>query len=264
MKKYNDLIKNLRQYEQLIVAFSGGVDSTFLMFAAQVALGKDSLAITVNSEFFPKWELMFARELALKLQFSHKVITFRPFENSAITDNTPKRCYLCKKEITQIIKEYTKSEGVATFAEASNVDDFDDYRPGMQAITEAGYISPLVECEFSKNEIRDASKKLGIPGWDRPACACLASRIPYYEVITKEALIMIEKSEEYLHNLGFDEVRVRKHGDCGRIEVAEKNLEKIFALKNIISGVLHEYGFKHISLDIDGYQKGSLNKSLDG
>jgi uncharacterized protein len=264
-----DKLKHLKGYIEklgsLAVAYSGGVDSTFLLKVAHDVLQARAIAVTARSSTYPEREFKEAEEFTRRAGIKHIIIQSEELEIEGFTNNPPNRCYLCKYELFSKIKEMAEKYNIQNIAEGSNIDDLDDYRPGMQAIKELGIISPLKDVGFGKDAIRKLSKKMGLPTWDKPAFACLASRFPYGEKITKETLAMVDRAEQYLLDLGFKQVRVRHHGDTARIEVAEAERLKFFDLK-LMDNVYKQFkkiGFAYTALDLKGYRTGSMNEVID-
>ncbi|NFA60442.1 ATP-dependent sacrificial sulfur transferase LarE [Clostridium sporogenes] len=261
--KYNNLIKYLKELGSVAVAFSGGVDSTLLLKAAKEALGDKAISITVVSPYIPKWEIEEAKELANNIGIKSYFLEVPMLEE--IRFNPEDRCYICKKGVFTKIKELAKEKGVKYIVDGTNLDDTKDYRPGMRALKELDVKSPLLENSINKEEIRILSKELGLETWNKPAYACLLSRIPYNQEIKEEDLSRIEKAEVYMMELGFRAVRVRSHGDLARIEVPQKERTKIFNEINLdnISKKFKELGFKYVTVDAEGYKMGSLNASIN-
>ena len=248
----------------IVVAFSGGVDSSFLLKVAFDVLKERVLAVTVRSASFPMRELNQAIDFAEKTGITHIQVDFEVLDIKGFSENTVNRCYLCKKELFGKIVNIAKYNGYKYVADGSNMDDLDDYRPGMTASRELGIRSPLREAGLTKDDIRILSKEMDLPTWDKPSFACLVSRIPYGEKITNEKLYMIDQAEQYLMNLGLKQVRVRHHGDIARIEVAADE-RALFFNEEIMNKVHSEFvkiGFKYVAMDLRGYRTGSMNEVL--
>lgn len=266
--QYQDLLKrlqtNLEKKGSLAVAYSGGVDSTFLLKVAHDVLKDKVIALTARSTTFPEREFKEASNFTHDAGIKHIVIKSNELKIKGFADNQPDRCYLCKYELFSKFKAVAGKHCIPWIAEGSNIDDLDDYRPGMRALKELGIISPLQDAGFRKAAIRKLSKKLGLPTWDKQSFACLASRFPYGEKITREKLAMVEMAEQYLLDLGFKNVRVRYHVDTARIEVAEAERRKFFNLKRMddISETFRKIGFAYCAMDLQGYRTGSLNEVL--
>lgn len=259
------LKKILKKLGRVAVAFSGGVDSTFLLKVAKDTLGRGNvLAVTASSETYPSRELKEARRLAKAIGVRHIVIRTREFNDPEFRRNPPRRCYYCKKELFGCIKKLIAGKRFRYIADAANYDDRKDFRPGILAAKEEGVVSPLKEARFTKGKIRKLSKKFGLPTWDKPPYACLASRIPYYETITERKLRMIEEAEDILRRrFGFGQVRVRCHGDIARIEVRPEEIGKFFkgAASAEIAGRFRRLGFEYVTVDLQGYRTGSMNET---
>jgi uncharacterized protein len=249
----------------LAVAYSGGVDSTFLLKVSHDVLQDRAIAVTARSSTYPEREFKEAAEFTRSAGIKHIVIQSEELEIEGFTNNPPNRCYLCKYELFSKIKEVAEKYHIQSIAEGSNINDLGDYRPGMQAIKELGIISPLKNAGLGKDAIRKLSKQMGLPTWDKPAFACLASRFPYGVKITREKLAMVNKAEQYLLDLGFKQVRVRHHGDTARIEVAEFERLKFFDLELMynVYKQFKEIGFAYTALDLKGYRTGSMNEVID-
>lgn len=263
MNNYNQLLEWMRRFDRFIIAFSGGVDSSFLLKVASDAFiepQKHVVAISVKTPYIPDWEFEEAKEFAQKLNLQHELINL-PIPKT-ILHNPPNRCYLCKKKIFTAIKDYAKSEEINTIFDGTNFDDRSDYRPGMRALEELNIISPLLVNQWTKKDIRAHLEMLRLSIHDKPAYACLLTRIPHGKKITFEALEQIEKAELYLHNLGIRDVRVRSHDNLARIEVPKEHLELFFDQERMasITTALNAIGYKHVTLDLSGYQMGSFNK----
>lgn len=260
-----DLLKrNIKHMEKAIVAFSGGVDSSFLLKVAFDVLGENVIAVTARSATYPERELREAIEFAKKYGIRHEVIVSEELDIEGFSDNPINRCYLCKAELFTKIKEIAEKENIPYILEGSNFDDLSDYRPGLIAISEHNIISPLRAAMITKEEIRLASKDMGLKTWDKQSFACLSSRFPYGEKITNQRLAMVDKAEQYLLDLGFKQVRVRFHGDIARIEVNKEDFTFITQpqLRNCIYETFREIGFKYTCLDLMGYRTGSMNEGV--
>ena len=264
--KKKRLIEILNGYPTLAVAYSGGVDSTFLLAAAQEALGECVTAVTVDSPIHSRREIREARDLAEALGVRHVTIPLDGLAAPGFAANPPERCYICKQFIFSEIIRAAASHGIQRIAHGVNLDDLEDYRPGLKAAEELGIVSPLAAAGLTKADIRALSRKMKLPTWNKPAMACLASRIPYGRPITRENLKMVEMAEESLLELGFIGSRVRHHGSVARIEVAAGDLKKALhkALRAEIVRRLKRIGYRHVAVDLEGYVQGSLNRAVPG
>ncbi|PKN17671.1 MAG: TIGR00268 family protein [Deltaproteobacteria bacterium HGW-Deltaproteobacteria-6] len=262
--KYNNLLATLKRLEHLAVAFSGGVDSSFLLAAAKDALGDKAVGITIDSPALPRYELEDAVAIAGLIGARHIIVKSPEIEDE-VKLNPVNRCYLCKKVEFGAVIEKATSLGIRHVLDGSNADDLTDYRPGMNAIKELQVMSPLLEAGLTKAEIRKFSRELNLPTWDKPAYACLFSRIPYGQEIRLEDLEKVEKSEKFFIDKGFRTVRVRCHGELARIEVTVADRVKLLGepLATEISQKLKSFGFKYVTVDIQGYRMGSFNESID-
>ena len=252
----------LRETGSAAVAFSSGVDSTFLLRVAHEELGARVVAVTVRSRTFPKRELDEAVAFCRAEGVRHEIIDSDELSVPGFAGNPPDRCYHCKKAIFGRIIELAQANGLAAVLEGSNVDDDGDYRPGRRAIKELGVRSPLHDAGLTKAEIRELSKKMCLPTADKPSFACLASRFPYGEEITEERLQRVERAEQYLKDLGFGQVRVRSHGELARIELCSADIPKAVDQREKIHAALKELGFAYVALDLLGYRTGSMNAGL--
>lgn len=263
--KLNKLKESIEAFGSVAVAYSGGVDSTFLLKIAHDVLGDKAIAITAKSSTYPEREFKEAKELAEKIGAKHIVIVSEELDIKGYSENPTNRCYYCKKELFTKINEIARENNINKVLDGSNLDDVGDYRPGMTAAKELGVVSPLKLAELTKNDIRELSKRFNLPTWNKPSFACLSSRVPYGSKITASKLKMIEKSEQFLLDLGFRQVRVRHHGDIARIEVAAEEREKIFSIELMdkISEKLKSIGFKYVTFDLAGYRTGSMNEVIN-
>jgi uncharacterized protein len=254
----------VRSYDSLIVAFSGGADSAYLAYVAHNELGERALAVTGDSASYPTFQRELADRLTKQFGIPHEIVFTEEFEDTNYTSNPPNRCYYCKNELYAKLAELAQTRGFAIICDGSNADDVGDYRPGRQAAREIGVQSPLEECGLTKAEIRELSRRRGLPTWNEPASACLSSRVPYGQVVTIEKLSMVDKAEIALKELGFRQVRVRHHGEVARIEVAEEELPRALdsEMAGRMSAALKALGFRYVALDLEGYRTGSLNEVL--
>ena len=263
-EKLNNLRKILSETGSVLIAYSGGVDSTFLLKVAREELGDKVTAVTVKSEVHHLSEITDAKMMAQKFKAKHLFINIDILSNKEFINNPPERCYICKKEIFSRISEIAKELNFSFVADGSNYDDFDDYRPGMKAVRELKIRSPLQEALLTKDDIRLLSKEIDLPTWSKPSNSCLATRIPYGDEITLEKLKRIEKAEGFFHDLGIEQVRVRYYNKLAKIEVGEKDLLLLMEknLKKKIIVELKKLGFIYITLDLQGYRTGSMNEEL--
>ncbi len=265
LTKYEELKEYLRSLESVVIAFSSGVDSTFLLYAAKEALGDKVMAVTASSCSFPGRELDEAKEYCRAQNIRHEIVVSEELKIEGFSHNPKNRCYLCKRELFEKIRALADREGFKEVAEGSNLDDNGDYRPGLTAVAELGIKSPLRETGFSKEEIRILSKHFGLPTWDKPSFACLASRFPYGEEITEGKLGMVDRAEQFLMDLGFSQFRVRIHGDVARIEIVPDEFEKLLRddIRTQVYARFKELGFSYVALDLLGYRTGSMNETLE-
>lgn len=262
MRKLKKLQKILQEMQSVLVAYSGGVDSTFLLKVACDVLGKQVLAVTADSLTYPAAELNLAKKMAKDLGARHKIIRTQELEDKRFSANPLNRCYFCKKELFSRLKKIAQANKIDFVVDASNLSDKEDFRPGNKAKIELGVRSPLQEAGLNKEEIRSLSKKLKLPTWQKPALACLASRIPYGSSISPVLLRRIERAESILHQAGFPEVRLRSYNGLCRIEVDKRRIPLLISRRNSVIGKLKKLGYNYITVDLEGYRTGSLNQGI--
>jgi len=260
-RKYERLKNELKTAGSVLVAFSGGVDSSLLLQVAVDVLKDKVLAVTVDTPLFSRQEIRAAQKLAKNLQVSLMIIKANSLELPAVAKNSKERCYYCKLFIFSRLKQIAKDKGLDKIVEGSNLDDTKDFRPGKKAIEELGIRSPLEEAGFSKNEIRQLAKYLGLPNWNKPGAACLASRIPYGQPLDRNLLSKIERGERALISLGFGQVRLRHHGEIARIEISPEEFSLWLkpGIRSRAVASLKKLGYRYVALDLEGYRTGSLN-----
>jgi uncharacterized protein len=258
------LVERLHQLPSLIVAYSGGVDSAYLAWAATRVLGDRALSVTADSASYPARHRDMALTIARQFSLNHEMIETRELERPEYRANNPDRCYHCKNELFTRLTRLAGDRGFAAVADGSNADDRGDYRPGRRAAHELGVISPLDEAGLTKNDIRALSREAGLPTWDEPASACLSSRIPYFSEVTEAKLEVVEQAEEAVRALGFRVLRVRHHGEIARIEVARDEMSRLLdpEIAAAVDRALRRLGFRFVAVDLKGYRLGSLNEGV--
>ena len=263
-QKKEELIRYLKELGSVAVAFSSGVDSTFLLKVAHDTLGDNLIAVTARSCSFPERELKEAQAFTALHNITHIICDSEELSIEGFSCNPTNRCYLCKTELFTKIKDIAQKRNIRFVVEGSNMDDMGDYRPGLQAVHELGIKSPLRHAGLSKADIRLLSREMDLPTWKKQSFACLSSRFVYGEEITEKKLKMVDLAEQLLLDLGFSQVRVRIHGNLARIEITPQEFEKIMepGCRDMVYGKLKEYGFSYVSLDLKGYRTGSMNETL--
>lgn len=263
--KERALFDDLRSMERVIVAFSGGTDSAYLAWAANHELGRNALAVTANSASLPDSHKREAEAFVKRFGIAHEYVETHEFENPAYVQNGPDRCFHCKDELFHCLEEIARGRGFEHIVYGLNVDDLSDYRPGQNAARQHHIAAPLADAGLTKAEIRELSRLAGLPTWDRPASACLSSRIPYGTPVTIENVKTVERGEEQIKALGFRQFRVRFHGEIVRIEIAPEEMPKAlsFDMAQQFVQIFRPLGFRYVTLDLAGYRQGSLNEVLN-
>ena len=262
-KKFQNLLDILKEMQSVLLAYSGGVDSTFLLKAIQVS-GISALSVTASSELIPYGDVLTAQGIAEELGIKHKIIKTNILSMDEFVSNTPERCFFCKDTLYKELQAIALTEGYRFMLDGSTLNDINDFRPGRKAAQRYHVRSPLIEADLSKDEVRKLSQQLGLATWDKPSSPCLATRFPYGRRITKEVLNRVEMAENFLKSLGFSEVRVRDHGFVARIEVRQEEIDLVLdhGKRDAISATLKPLGYAFISIDLDGYHSGSMNRVL--
>ena len=263
LEKLNNLRNYILSLENVAVAFSGGVDSSFLLKVSHDVLGDKAIAITVDSELLPESERNSAEKFCADYGIPFHRVKMDVLSIDEIRKNPRDRCYFCKRALFKRIFEVADSCGIAYIADGSNKDDENDYRPGMKALSELDVLSPLRECDLKKNEIRALSKQINMHTGDLPSAACLASRVAYGEELTAEKLLRVDKAEAFLKSLGFSQCRVRVHAGLARIETSDEHMQHAFLERQKISDELKRLGFTYITIDLQGYRTGSFNEGVE-
>ena len=261
--KLSALVDILKKMESAVLAYSGGVDSTLLLKAMQLS-GIRSLAVTAVSETMPEQDFIASKKMTEKTGIEQRIIRTDELRIKNFMNNPPDRCFFCKNELFGKIKKIAQKEGYSFVLDGSNLDDMDDWRPGRKAALKHGIRNPLIEAGLNKKEIRNISKKLKLPAWDKPSSPCLASRFPYREKITVTALKQVAEAEKFLKSIGFVEFRVRHHGDVARIELKGNDFKKLLSsgVRKTVTEKLKSLGYKFISLDLEGFRSGRMNEGL--
>lgn len=261
-EKFAALKNYLRELESVAVAFSGGVDSTFLLTVAHDVLGDNAFAVTADSKLIPRREIADAADFCRRKKIKQVTFIVDPLKIDGFIGNPPDRCYICKRAVFTAIKDIAARQGAAYVAEGSNLDDASDYRPGMKAVAELDIKSPLLAAALYKSEIRELSRALNLPTADKPSFACLASRFVFGEVISAEKLAMVERAEEFLRVNGFKQFRVRIHGNLARIEIEPDAFDRLMSFREAVVDEFRACGFDFITLDLQGYRVGSMNVGI--
>jgi uncharacterized protein len=265
MDKLQRISEAIKSKKKLVVMFSGGVDSTLLAKLAYEALGKNAVALTIDSPVIPRKEIEEAKNLANLIGIRHEFIELNELKSRHLIENPPDRCYLCRKLRDNIVKNWARENGFDVIADGLNFSDLQDYRPGVKASTEDGIWHPFIDFEVTKEEIREYSRKLGLPTWDKPAMACLCSRFPYGFGLNEERVRMVEKAENFLRELGFREVRVRFFPyKTAVIEAGRDEMELLMGKRTDIVLALQKIGFSFVTLDLEGFASGKLNRTIEG
>lgn len=263
-QKLVELKQLLESIGSVVIAFSGGVDSTFLSKVAFNVLGDNALAVTATSATYPQAEFKEAKQLAKDIGIRHEIIVSEELDIPEFSSNPPNRCYYCKGELFSKLREIADQHRLTHIADGTNADDVYDHRPGLQAAAEQGVRSPLKESNLTKSDIRELSQRMNLPTWNKPSFACLASRFPYGSTITREKLTIVDEAEQFLRELGIQQFRVRHHDQIARIEISLEDMEKFISdgIREQIVEKFKELGYTYVTLDLSGYRTGSMNEVL--
>lgn len=264
ISKRQALEARLRQLGRVMIAYSGGTDSAYLAWETHRVLGEDMLAVLADSPSLARSQMRDAIAFAVENQIPLKVIQTAELDRAEYSQNAPDRCFFCKDELFTVMEEQARELGFEYLAFGKNLDDRGDFRPGQRAAQQHGVVAPLVDAQMTKKDVRELARAAGLRIWDKPASACLSSRIEYGRAVTREALSQVEQGEEALHELGFAQCRVRHHGDLVRIEIAREDLDRAFApeMAERFKAIFKRLGFKYVTLDCEGYRSGSMNAVL--
>lgn len=263
IQKYDALLDRLGEYKSVLVAFSGGIDSTLLAVAAHVVHGHKCLAVLASSDTYPAREVEYATQLAAELGLRLHVVETSELADPRFRRNDTDRCFYCKSELFSLLRTVADHRGLESVLDGSNIDDRSDFRPGTRAAVEYGIHSPMADVGLTKAEIRQIAGQLGLPNWDKPSMACLASRFPYGESISEDKLQRVGQAEDALRDLDFRQFRVRIHGDIARVEIDPPEMDRAWELRSEISTRVKAAGFAFAAADLEGYRSGSLNETLD-